>query len=152
MASMVFALSCHYSSRRISVCLSLYVSPCVIISTSQRTPENNVPPAPFELHAVAFQNKIMVTWEPSLDTSIMIRGYILGYGPGIPDAVVKSLPSSQTQYTIPNLTPNTLYVLKLRAFNQVGEGQSLYEDVSTTPPGSKFPIISLMLACVVFST
>ncbi|XP_022084069.1 neogenin-like isoform X5 [Acanthaster planci] len=96
--------------------------------------ENRVPPQPLSIRTTTTHNRIDVFWEPPSDDSIMVRGYILGYGASVPDSLLERLPSSETQVSLTNLLPSTLYVLKLRAFNKVGEGPSLYIDVQTKQP------------------
>ncbi|XP_033624355.1 neogenin-like isoform X16 [Asterias rubens] len=101
--------------------------------------ENTVPPILSLFSAIPSSNKIVVTWAPPFESNIMIRGYILGYGAGIPDAFIETFSSSETQFTITNLKPSTIYVLKLRAFNNAGEGMSLYKDVATSVAGTLGP-------------
>ena len=105
--------------------------------TPLTTTENTVPPILSLFSAIPSSNKIVVTWAPPFESNIMIRGYILGYGAGIPDAFIETFSSSETQFTITNLKPSTIFVLKLRAFNNAGEGMSLYKDVATSVAGSK---------------
>ncbi|XP_038078549.1 neogenin-like isoform X5 [Patiria miniata] len=113
--------------------------------------ENRVPPKPADIIATSTHNKIEVSWVPPLDQTIMVRGYILGYGPSIPDAFRERLPGSQTQVVLTNLFPSTLYVLKLRAYNRVGEGAPLYLDVHTKQPRTAVPSIPIELKAIVTS-
>ncbi|XP_071789268.1 uncharacterized protein [Asterias amurensis] len=113
--------------------------------------ENTEPPILSLFSAIPSSNKIVVTWAPPFESNIMIRGYILGYGAGIPDAFIETFSSSETQFTITNLKPSTIYVLKLRAFNNAGEGMSLYKDVATSVAGRSVPSMPMGLRVVVTS-
>ena len=100
--------------------------------------EENPPPQPSFLEASSYPTQIIVRWQPPQDTSIMVRGYMLGYGHYYPDREVLQLGAGTRQHTITNLQPNAEYVIKLRAFNNRGEGFPLFETVFTRPPASKF--------------
>ena len=86
----------------------------------------------------------MVTWEPPSDTSIPIEGYTLTYGEGVASEHQRRFTSTQTEFTITDLIPDTSYVLSLKAFNQAGEGKALVLEASTVP-SSKL-IVSYFLA------
>ena len=68
----------------------------------------------------------------------MVRGYILGYGIGIPDVYKQVLDSKQRYHTIKNLKASAEYVISLRAHNSVGEGRPIYETVTTREETSEF--------------
>ncbi|XP_022100823.1 uncharacterized protein LOC110984704 isoform X3 [Acanthaster planci] len=94
--------------------------------------EDQIPPRPSNLQVAPSHNSVTVSWTAPSDQSIMIRGYILGYGASLPDGMTVRLSASQFKYIITGLMPETLYVLKLRAFNRIGEGPSLYIDAMTS--------------------
>ncbi|XP_033096450.1 neogenin-like isoform X4 [Anneissia japonica] len=89
--------------------------------------ESRVPPEPSSITCYKYPNSIAVWWSPPLDKSIKVSGYILGYGPNIPDVEMKKLSSDSRHYVIENLEPASSYIIKLRAVNKAGEGKSIYE-------------------------
>ncbi|KAK8752524.1 hypothetical protein OTU49_005992, partial [Cherax quadricarinatus] len=96
--------------------------------------ENRVPDKPINLRAVALTDHIRVRWQPPALHNVMLRGYTIGWGRGIPDVYSKIVDSKQRSYVIEGLEPNAEYVISLRAFNNVGDGQPVYEQVRTRPP------------------
>lgn len=62
--------------------------------------ENQVPGAPQSLRPQADSTSIAITWEPPLDDGIMVRGYVVGWGVGIPDLNSKRLGSNQRYFKI----------------------------------------------------
>ncbi|XP_078579186.1 neogenin-like isoform X7 [Branchiostoma floridae x Branchiostoma japonicum] len=102
------------------------------------TPENDldeskVPQQPSSLHVRPLTHSIVVSWTPPLDTNIMIRGYIIGYGKGFPDEYRVVVDGKTRYFTIENLEAASLYVIKVRAYNQLGEGIPIYENTYTRP-------------------
>nr|XP_045611215.1 neogenin-like isoform X3 [Procambarus clarkii] len=95
--------------------------------------ENRVPDKPINLKAVALTDHIRVWWQPPALHNVMMRGYTIGWGRGIPDVYSKIVDSKQRSYVIEDLDPNAEYVISLRAFNNVGDGQPVYEQVRTRP-------------------
>ncbi|XP_045125604.1 neogenin-like isoform X4 [Portunus trituberculatus] len=95
--------------------------------------ENRVPDKPVSLKAVALTDHIRVRWQPPAQHNVMLRGYTIGWGRGVPDIYSKIVDSKQRSYIIDKLEPNTEYVISLRAFNSVGDGQPVYEQVRTRP-------------------
>ncbi|XP_071942908.1 neogenin-like isoform X3 [Antedon mediterranea] len=91
--------------------------------------ESRVPPEPSSLVCYKYPNRIEVWWSPPLDKSIKVDGYILGFGPRIPDVVIERLGADRRHFIIENLEPATQYIIKLRAVNKAGEGKSKYEIV-----------------------
>lgn len=59
-------------------------------------------------------NSIVVSWTPPVEQDIMIRGYILGYGVGVPDIYKQVLDPKQRYHTIKNLGGYQLVDLYLR--------------------------------------
>ncbi|XP_022661897.1 neogenin-like isoform X2 [Varroa destructor] len=111
--------------------------------------ENNVPDQPSYLRTKASSRSITVGWLPPRETNIMVRGYRIGWGPGIPDVHTSKLEGKQRYFTIENLQPMTEYVISVRAYNRIGEGQSLQDTVRTLPeaqvtsPASLVPPVGL---------
>lgn len=106
--------------------------------------ESRVPDRPHSLKVRPSSNSIIVTWTPPHSQSIMIRGYTIGWGIGVPDVYTKVLDGKQRHYQIDNLQPSSEYVISLRAYNQMGDGQPIYETVKTriiTTPEPLSPMI-----------
>ncbi|KAG8236477.1 hypothetical protein J437_LFUL016977 [Ladona fulva] len=93
--------------------------------------EKQVPDPPSSLKVRPMANSILVTWNPPRNPTIMVRGYTLGWGKGIPDVYTQVLDGKQRVYSIPNLDPNSEYVISLRAYNEMGDGRPVYETVRT---------------------
>jgi len=57
------------------------------------------------LHVRALTNSIIVSWTPpsTADHNVMIRGYILGYGIGVPDVYRQILDANVRYHTIRGL-------------------------------------------------
>uniref|UniRef100_A0A4W2DRF9 Uncharacterized protein n=1 Tax=Bos indicus x Bos taurus TaxID=30522 RepID=A0A4W2DRF9_BOBOX len=100
------------------------------------TPENDldesqVPDQPSSLHVRPQTNCIIMSWTPPLNPSIVVRGYIIGYGVGSPYAETVRVDSKQRYYSIERLESSSHYVISLKAFNNAGEGVPLYESATT---------------------
>ncbi|XP_029426916.1 netrin receptor DCC [Rhinatrema bivittatum] len=100
------------------------------------TPENDldesqVPDQPSSLHVKPLTTSIVMSWTPPLNPTIVVRGYIIGYGVGSPYAETVRVDSKQRYYSIENLEPSSHYVISLKAFNNAGEGVPLYESATT---------------------
>ncbi|XP_078579181.1 neogenin-like isoform X3 [Branchiostoma floridae x Branchiostoma japonicum] len=113
------------------------------------TPENDldeskVPQQPSSLHVRPLTHSIVVSWTPPLDTNIMIRGYIIGYGKGFPDEYRVVVDGKTRYFTIENLEAASLYVIKVRAYNQLGEGIPIYENTYTRPKTTPEPTTPMM--------
>ncbi|XP_019622379.1 PREDICTED: neogenin-like isoform X7 [Branchiostoma belcheri] len=113
------------------------------------TPENDldesrVPNQPSSLHVRPLTHSIVVSWTPPLDTNIMIRGYIIGYGKGFPDEYRVVVDGKTRYFTIENLEAASLYVIKVRAYNQLGEGIPIYENTYTRPKTTPEPTTPMM--------
>ena len=107
------------------------------------------PPAPTIITVAAYSHQINIQWEHPESSYVLVQGYLLGYGENIPDIVVQRLDGSARYYEIKHLELNTNYVIKLRAYNQAGEGQSVYSNVRTSADSSKS---TLHAVCVVRSS
>jgi len=91
-------------------------------------------------------NSIAVSWNPpSNDQNVMVRGYTVGWGKGIPDVYSKLVDGKQRAFVIEKLEANSEYVISLRAYNQMGDGRPIYETVrtreETTPEPNSSPLI-----------
>jgi len=93
--------------------------------------ETQFPEKPGSLVARANADSITITWSPPLNTNIMVRGYTIGWGRGIPDVYQKLVDGKKRSFTIEKLVPNYEYVISLRASNQMGDGIPIYENVRT---------------------
>ncbi|NXY15685.1 DCC protein, partial [Atrichornis clamosus] len=101
--------------------------------------ESQVPDQPSSLHVRPLSTSIVMSWTPPLNPSVVIRGYIIGYGVGSPYAQTVRVDSKQRYYSIENLEASSHYVISLKAFNNAGEGIPLYESATTrsaTAPSS----------------
>ncbi|KAI5727214.1 hypothetical protein M8J76_016252 [Diaphorina citri] len=100
---------------------------------SQDLGEFTVPDIPASLKArPGGPSSIIVSWTPPADQSIMVRGFTLGWGKGVPDEFVKQiLDVKQRSDEITGLEPNSDYVISLRAFNEMGDGPQKYESLRT---------------------
>lgn len=102
-------------------------------------------------------NSIGVSWNPPSNQNVMVRGYTIGWGKGIPDVYTKLVDGKQRSFVIEKLEMNSEYVISLRAFNQMGDGRPIYETVRTReesamePPSPLIPPVGLK-AIVLSST
>ena len=76
-------------------------------------------------------SSISVSWIPPSNQNVMVRGYTIGWGKGIPDVYSKLVDGKQRVFVIEKLEPNSEYVISLRAYNQMGDGRPIYETVRT---------------------
>ena len=65
--------------------------------------ESTVPSMPTSLRVRAMTNSIIVSWTPPIEDNILVRGYILGYGIGLPDVYKQVLEAKDRMHTIINL-------------------------------------------------
>ncbi|XP_050396200.1 neogenin isoform X2 [Patella vulgata] len=107
--------------------------------------ESKVPPKPARLQAKPKSNSIIVTWAPPPPNSkVLVRGYVLGFGKGIPDNEQIMLDANTHDYTIENLEPISEYVITIKAFNKIGHGPSRYETVFTSEKITSEPATPMM--------
>ncbi|XP_054254285.1 netrin receptor DCC-like, partial [Indicator indicator] len=112
--------------------------------------ESQVPDQPSSLHVHPLATSIAMTWTPPLNPSLLVRGYLIGYGVGSPYAHTIKVDPKQRFFSIDHLEPSSHYVISLKAFNNAGEGVPLYESATTrsisdpTAPfqGAFFPPLS----------
>ncbi|CAK9303096.1 unnamed protein product [Gordionus sp. m RMFG-2023] len=98
--------------------------------------ESRVPDSPGSLKVLPLRGgaKIFVRWTaPANHNDILVRGYTLGYGIGVPDIFSRVLSPAVTSYTLVDLVPGSEYVISLRAFNNRGNGRERLETVKTLP-------------------
>uniref|UniRef100_A0A8C6TNG8 DCC netrin 1 receptor n=1 Tax=Neogobius melanostomus TaxID=47308 RepID=A0A8C6TNG8_9GOBI len=93
--------------------------------------QDTVPDQPSSLHVRPLPSSIIMSWTPPLSPTVLVRGYIIGYGVGSPYAETVRVDSKQRYYAIENLEPSSHYVISLKAFNNAGEGVPLYESAVT---------------------
>lgn len=93
--------------------------------------ETQFPEKPNSLVAEAHADFITIRWTPPLNSNVMVRGYTIGWGKGIPDVYQKLVDGKRRSFTIENLQPNFEYVISLRASNKMGDGVPIYENVRT---------------------
>lgn len=89
-------------------------------------------------------SSIIVSWNPPVNQSIVIKGYTIGWGIGIPEKYTKVLDPKKTSHILENLTPLSEYVISLQAFNNKGNGPAVYETAWTklaTTPEPKSPLL-----------
>ncbi|XP_045029173.1 neogenin isoform X4 [Daphnia magna] len=119
--------------------------------------ESQVPEPPSSLRARPMTNSISVSWNPPSNQNVMVRGYTIGWGKGIPDVYSKLVDGKQRAFIIEKLEANSEYVISLRAYNQMGDGRPIYETVRTReestpePPSPLIPPVGLK-AIVLSST
>ena len=65
--------------------------------------ESTVPGQPVSLDLRPTADTIVVGWIPPSERDIRVRGYILGYGKGVPDTFAIELSSNKRFYTISGL-------------------------------------------------
>ncbi|XP_021359106.1 neogenin-like isoform X7 [Mizuhopecten yessoensis] len=95
--------------------------------------ETKVPPPPRLIRVVPYDTSIRVSWSaPDPESKILVRGYILGYGKGIPDSYRLTLDADNHVYNIKNLQPASQYVITVLAFNNVGDGEPKYQTAITS--------------------
>lgn len=70
--------------------------------------ESRVPDAPRTVTVTAHATSIRVSWTtPPPEKKIVVRGYVLGWGKGVPDSKKKVLGPDTQIYTIENLSKLT---------------------------------------------
>lgn len=103
------------------------------VETLQRDlDETQVPDQPGSLRLKQDRNSIHLSWTPPKNRNIVVRGYTVGWGEGVPDRWTWRVQGDQRSYTIENVTISTEYVISLRAYNLRGEGQPIYETIKIT--------------------
>ena len=66
--------------------------------------ESVVPDPPSSLRARASDDEIQIMWKPPRDNQILVRGYTIGWGKGIPDEYTKLVEDNQRYFIISKLS------------------------------------------------
>ncbi|XP_072173915.1 uncharacterized protein [Diadema setosum] len=103
------------------------------------------PPAPAIIQVTPYAHQINMHWEHLEASVILVEGYLLGYGENIPDLTILHLEASKRYVELTDLDLNTNYVIRLRAFNKAGEGESVYANVRTSADSSNVPHVGIIL-------
>ena len=69
--------------------------------------ESVVPDPPSSLKARSTDKEITITWTPPRDNTILVRGYTIGWGKGIPDELTKLVDDKQRFFVIQNLSESS---------------------------------------------
>uniref|UniRef100_A0A336LNC3 CSON008464 protein n=1 Tax=Culicoides sonorensis TaxID=179676 RepID=A0A336LNC3_CULSO len=93
--------------------------------------ESQVPGKPAFIVTRPSAESVSVSWAPPVRQEVKVRGYILGWGKGIPDEDMVTLDEKVRYYELKNLEPNSEYVISLRARNNQGDGIPVYDTVRT---------------------
>lgn len=92
--------------------------------------EDRPPGKPLVVKVRTFSDSVLVSWLPP-EEDIVVRGYMIGYGEGVPDVNWQYVDNRSRNLTINNLKPSTQYVISIRAFNNVDKGPVVYDLVHT---------------------
>ncbi|XP_013387953.1 neogenin isoform X2 [Lingula anatina] len=98
--------------------------------------ESREPGIPSSLTVRPFTDRMVVHWTPPVQDNVMIRGYRIGYGVGVPDVYQVDVSANERLYTIKNLRPSSEYVVSLRAFNHKGVGRERLQTGTTRDESS----------------
>ncbi|GAU92905.1 hypothetical protein RvY_04923-2 [Ramazzottius varieornatus] len=98
--------------------------------------ELRVPGQPASLRIRPTAKSVVVNWSPPNDGNVVVRGYTIGWGVGIPDIYVRTVDSRERTLSIDELEPGAEYVVSVRAFNNMGDGRPTYETVTTKLPSA----------------
>lgn len=105
--------------------------------------ESRVPDEPGRIRLEASSTTITVSWQPPKEKSVLVRGYKIGWGIGVPDDYTKVLSASDKTFTLSNLKPTNEYVVAVRAFNNHGDGPPAYNSIWTKDLTSPEPKIQI---------
>ncbi|KAL3885049.1 hypothetical protein ACJMK2_025148 [Sinanodonta woodiana] len=106
--------------------------------------ETKPPDLPERLVVRARTTSLIVQWVPNRGSKILVRGYVLGYGKGIPDVYRQVFEADTFYHDIENLQPASEYVVSIRAYNNKGEGQPRYETVFTLESTEEEPATPML--------
>ena len=101
--------------------------------------ESVVPDPPSSIKAKAKDDEITISWTPPRNNVILMRGYTIGWGKGIPDEYTDVVDDKERLFVIKNLKPNSEYVISLRAYNNIGDGRPIYETIRTKDESADEP-------------
>ena len=71
--------------------------------------ETVVPDPPSSLRAKSSDDSIAIMWKPPSSNKILVRGYTIGWGKGIPDEYTKVVDNKQRYFVIEDLSKLQLY-------------------------------------------
>jgi len=115
--------------------------------SSLGTEEEKPPDVPGSLRVKATASTILVQWTAPRNQRVVVRGYTIGWGIGVPDVYSKVLEPKVRSFTLTELKPQVEYVISLRAYNNMGDGQPAEETVRTlaaeTEDAQIFPPVGL---------
>lgn len=106
--------------------------------------ESRVPDAPSKIRLEATLTTISISWQPPKDTSVAIKGYIVGWGTPVPNDYTEVLNANQRFHQLTGLKPTNEYVISVRAFNDRGDGPPIYESIWTRAPSTPEPKTALL--------
>ena len=66
--------------------------------------ETIVPDPPARLRAKASDDSIAILWDPPASNNVLVRGYTIGWGKGIPDEYTKVVDNKQRYFVIDDLS------------------------------------------------
>lgn len=104
--------------------------PTVTVEPNVPSETSLTPGTPSGLVVHAYPTRIEIQWSPP-NSDAAVEGYKLGYGKNMPDIYLITLGPDTFSYVINDFEPNSLYVIRLRAFNGVMYGHSIYEILET---------------------
>jgi len=70
--------------------------------------ESVVPGKPTSLRLRATSTSIIASWTPARDRDVVIRGYVLGYGVGIPDIYRQVVSATQRYCAVKSLRETSI--------------------------------------------
>ena len=76
------------------------------------TAERQVPGPPTSVRTRTMSDTIVVTWLPPLDGAL-VRGYMIGYGEGVPDVNWRYVGGAQREITLTGLSRAELVQFKI---------------------------------------
>ncbi|XP_063437519.1 receptor-type tyrosine-protein phosphatase S-like isoform X2 [Mytilus trossulus] len=97
-----------------------------MVVTKSGTVIEQPPEPPSNLTADPVPLGVNLMWASPLNTSIPVKGYIVGHGRFLPEVYRKILGPSVFEYTITGLRPNAQYILTVRSFNSFGESKPAF--------------------------
>lgn len=103
-----------------------YSSWVQMVVTKSGTVIEQPPEPPSNLTADPVPLGITLMWASPLNTSIPVKGYIVGHGRFLPEVYRKILGPTVFEYTITELRPNAQYILTVRSFNSFGESKPAF--------------------------
>ena len=83
-------------------------------------------------------HELNLTWSPSADTGTGVAGYRIY----LDDALVASVPASQTSYDLGGLQTDTSYLLGVVAYDNAGNASTMSQATGTTAPTPVWPTFS----------